>query len=156
MLCEENMSASRSGYWLPSLLSQTSWETMLWIVCVFLMAVCKDSYVVYACCFDRVGKWSGFAGSMRIAINTMIFRHLCHLALYHWRGKTLLFLCDSRWFTKKPWNLFGMILDDSWKTLDIYLGWFLMICKKTLKFIWGDSQQFMKNWNLFGVILNDS
>ena len=28
--------------------------------------------------------------SMRITINTMIFRYLCHLALDHWRGRTLL------------------------------------------------------------------
>ena len=30
-----------------------------------LVAVCKDSYVVYACGFDRVGKWEWFAESMQ-------------------------------------------------------------------------------------------
>ena len=118
------------------------------------IAVCKDSYVVYACCFDQVGKWSGFTESMRITINMMIFRHLCHLALDHWKGRTycsfvsmwfsailsdlqttLKFLCgDSWWFSvicKQLWNFFGTNIGDS---------------QTTLKFLWGHSQ----------VLLDDS
>ena len=100
---------------------------------LIFFAVCKDSYVVYACCFDRVGKWSGFAESMRITTNTVIFRHLCHLALDHWRGRTLLLFC------------FCVILGNSWwfvKNSEIYLRWFLVICKR-LEFLWDDSQWLM-------------
>ena len=49
-----------------------------------------------------VGKWKWLAESMRITINTVIFICLCHLALDHWRGKTLFFM----WFS--------LILDDTW------------------------------------------
>ena len=94
--------------------------------------------------------------SLRITINTMIFRHLCHLALDHWWGGALLFLCDSQWFSA--------ILDDSqWfvKNSEIYLGQFLMICEKP-KFLWGNSWWFSmicENSEIylgqFLVILND-
>ena len=43
----------------------------------FFIAVCIDSYVIYACGFDRVGKGLGFAESVRITINTMFLRHIC-------------------------------------------------------------------------------
>ena len=93
-----------------------------------VIAACKDSYVVYACWFDRVGKWEWFAESMRINENHYKYSHLCHLVLDHWRGKTL-FLCDSHWFL--------VILSDS--------QWFLNKSENIL----GDSQ-----W--FSVILSDS
>ena len=46
------------------------------------IAVCKDSYVVYACGFDRVGKWEWFAESMRIM---RINATLCHFAKWFHR-----------------------------------------------------------------------
>ena len=53
-----------------------------------VIAFCKDSYVIYACGFDWVGKWLGFTKSMRIGINTMMFQAFGSGPL---RGKTLLF-----------------------------------------------------------------
>ena len=63
-----------------------------------MIAVCKGSNVVFACGFewendDDQGSQNQWE-SLRIAINTVIFRNLCHLALDHWRLKTFLFLCD--------------------------------------------------------------
>ena len=60
-------------------------------------------------------------------------------------------LDDSWWFTKKLWNLFGVIF--------CYFEVFICDSWKTLKFIWDDSQWFSmlceKLWNLFLVILCD-
>ena len=36
-----------------------------WTLYNFLIAVCKDSYVIHMCGFYRIGKWSGFEESMR-------------------------------------------------------------------------------------------
>ena len=59
---------------------------------------------------DSQNQWE----SLRITINTMIFRHQCHLALDHWRGRTLFFfcyLCDSQWrFVEPLQNFFRVIL----------------------------------------------
>ena len=38
----------------------------------YVIAVCKDSYVAYACGFDWNGKWEWFVESMRINV---ILRH---------------------------------------------------------------------------------
>ena len=107
--------------------------------------------------------------SMRITINTLIFIYLSHLALDHWRGKTL-FLCDSCWFSMILANSwwFSPILADSWITVKLILDdshwfsnqseidshwslmiltdswWFLMILTDSQWFlpILGDSHQF--------------
>ena len=148
-----------------------------------LVAVCRDSYVVYASCFDRVGKWSGFAKSMRITINTMIFRHLCHLALDHWKGRTLLFFCfyvilgnsqqfsvilgNFQWFAKKTWKFLWGNSDSWWfcdsqKTLKFLWdnSWCFSVIHQKLKFLWGDSQWFAKisaiSLGWFLAILGDS
>ena len=99
---------------------------------------------------------------LRITINTMIFGHLCHLALDHWRGGTLLFCCfcvilgDSWWFTNNSEISFGAIPGDLQTTLKFLLGnsqWYSVICEPlwnsfgvilsylqtTLKFLWSDS-----------------
>ena len=64
--------------------------------------------------------------------------------------------CDSQHFSviHKNWNLFELILDDSWWFVKnkIYLGWFSTILD--------DSQWFVKNSEIylgwfFGVILDD-
>ena len=63
----------------------------------------------------------------------MILRHVCLLAVDHWRGKTLLFLCDSRWFT----NHSEMILE-----------WFLVIIgdlQSILKWFSSNSQWFVNH-----------
>ena len=92
--------------------------------------VCKDSYMIYACDFDRVGKWLGL---MRMSRKRMILRHVCHLAVDHWRRKTLVFLCDSQcvnlsdlqtilkwlwgkscWFRKQFGNDSGINFNESW------------------------------------------
>ena len=117
--------------------------------------------------------------SLRITINTVIFIHLCHLALDHWRGKTLfyvilsdlwislkLILDDSRWFMNQSeidswWFLvilddlqisLKLILNDLWTTLKSFLGQFLVIL--------GDSGWFSviceSVWNWFLVILSNS
>ena len=44
-----------------------TWQTRTRVY--FIIAVCKDSYVVYACWFDWVEKWEWFAESMRINQN---------------------------------------------------------------------------------------
>ena len=43
-----------------------SWRVYTFDLGKNIIAVCKDNYGVYACGFDQVGKWSGFAESMRI------------------------------------------------------------------------------------------
>ena len=102
--------------------------------------------------------------SLRITINTMIFRHLCHLALDHWKGRTLFI-----YFLFFDYQWFSVILSNSpWFThhSEIPFGWFYVILSDpqwfatTLKFLWGDSWQFLvihkPLWNFFGVILSDS
>ena len=119
-----------------------------------------------------------FAESMKIIINTVIFMHLCHLALdqipnlqFHCRVKT----CDSHWFSvilNDSWQFsvilndsqwfvnqseiglgqFSVILDDSWTTLKTFLGWFLMILGDS----WWFSVICKPLWKLFWVILDDS
>ena len=84
--------------------------------------------------------------SMRITINTLIFIHLCHLALDHRRGKTL-FLCDSQWFSliliDSQW--FSPILTNSW--------WFLNKCEIDSHWFLNQSEI---NPHWFSMILSDS
>ena len=124
---------------------------MLFVIMIYTITniACKDSYMVYACGFDQVGKREWFTESMRITTNTVIFMHLCHLALNHWRGDTLFFIwflviCkplwkhfwgDSQWFSNQSEIVLGAILSDSW--------WFSVICKPLWKHFWGDSQPFL-------------
>ena len=46
------------------------------------IAVCKDSYVVYACSFDRVGKWEWFCESKLRCKNDV-----AKMTLQKWRSK---------------------------------------------------------------------
>ena len=87
--------------------------------------------------------------SMRITINTLIFIYLCHIALDHWRGKTLFFmwflmiLVDSHWFS--------MIFNDSHQfsnKCEIDSWWSLMIDSHWFSLILSDS------W--FSPVLDDS
>ena len=88
---------------------------------------------------DLQNQWK----SMRITINTVIFIHLCHLALDHWRGKTLFFMWfsvivnDSWQFSDDSWISLKLILSDSW--------WFSVITLKLI--LW----MILGNW--FSVIL---
>ena len=86
---------------------------------------------------------------MRITINTVILMHLYHLALDHWRSKTLFFnviLSNSQISLKlfwgdSQWSL--MILSDLQTTLKSFLGQLSMILGDlwiSLKLFWGDSQ----------------
>ena len=90
-------------------------------------------------------EWENEWESMRITTNTVIFRHLCHLTLGHWRGKILLFRCDSQWFVNQ---------------FEIVLRQFLVICKQLWKHFWGDSRwlsaMHKSVWNCFRVILGDT
>ena len=84
-----------------------------------------------------------------------------------WRGKTLLFLCDPQWFTKKLWKCFGVICEPVWN----FFGTILGHSQTNLKFLWGNSQQIMNQseislrsflvihepvWNFLWVIFGDS
>ena len=114
---------------------------------------------------------------MRITINTVIFRYLCHLALDHWGCKTILFLCDSWKFSVicKPLKFFGVILSDLWITAIfgghfsviheppwIFWGnslWFSVICEPLwnfsgdtqtiLNYFWGNSWWFVNHCDIF-------
>ena len=133
-----------------------------WNIRPHLFAVCKDSYVVCACGFDRVGKWEWFAESMRITVNTVIFMHLCHLVLDHWRGKTLFFnviLGNSLQILvihKSVWNWFSAILGDSQISLKMILddSWQFSAIHES---VWNWFSVFLKSVsNCFGVILHNS
>ena len=144
-----------------------------------IIAVCKDSYVVYSVDLTEWEWW--FIESVRITINTLIFIYLCHLALDHRRGKTLFFmwflmiLTDSRWFLNKceidfwwfllilesVWNWFSLILADS-QWLSVILNdswWFLPILNDSWISLNPGSHWFSlihngSHW--FSVILSDS
>ena len=121
-----------------------------------LVAACKDSYVVYACGFDRVEKWEWFTESMRINENHYKYSDL------HWTIEEVrpYFLCDCWWFSvilgdsqislklilsDSPISL-KLILIDSWIRLKLILSdcwWFLVIHEQVWNHFWGDSWWFI-------------
>ena len=115
------------------------------------IAVCKDSYVIYACGFDQLEKWSGYAESMRFNenySNRMISRHVCHLAVDYWRSKPLWFLCNTwvnlsdlqtilKWFSSESQQI-SVIHEPLWNGSGVNLGeyhWCAKHFKMILKWI---------------------
>ena len=95
--------------------------------------------------------------------------HLCHLALDHWIGKTLLFLCDPQGFSiilsdlQTPLKLFwgdswwfmnseisGAILSDSQTILNSDSWWLSVICEQFKIFVGQFSVIYGPLWNCFG------
>ena len=87
---------------------------------------------------------------MRITINRVVFSHLCHFALDHWEGKTLLIyviLSNSLWFSvihKELWKFSGVIPG----VFSVYC-WFANHSEIIFGMILGDSQWFIKNSDNF-------
>ena len=102
-----------------------------------------------------------------------LWGHVCHLFENHWRGKTLLFLYDSHWFSSNPqWFLansewfswFSVILVDSWWfssnswviLADYQMKWFLLILSSDSWSILSDSQANPSNSHYSCWFLSDS
>ena len=88
-----------------------------------LVAVCKDSYVIYTCGFDQMGKWLGFAESMRINKNKYKYNDLMGMCvIWLWTIEEvrpycfMWFLVILEWFS----NDSKVILGDSL----VILEWF--------------------------------
>ena len=122
--------------WLFSCKVCPIWKNAHYSLCISLIAVCKDSYMIYVCGFDQVGKWSGFTESLRITIKAVISRHVCH-----W----LQTIEEVR-----PYCFYGIIGDSQWFAV------ILSDSQTTLKLIWGDSQWFTNHSDIiFGAILGN-
>ena len=94
---------------------------------------------------DSLNQWD----AMRISFNRMILRHV-----NLWGGKTLMFLCDSQWFSA---NLSDLQTILKWFSSESW--WISMICKPywngsqanlsnswtILKWFWSKSKQFMNH-----------
>ena len=79
---------------------------------IALFAVCKDSYVILACGFDRNGKWSGFCKSRNvmtlhhIKINDITYMETGVCRQHYSMNNRLIFLCCD----ELPLNPFKLCL----------------------------------------------
>ena len=126
------------------------WKSMTH--CVKVIAVCKDSYVVYACGFDRAGRRQWFTELMRITENHYKYCDL-HGSVSFW-----------------PWTIeevrpyfLNVILGDLWISLKLFWGdsWqFSVICEPLRNHFWGNSWWFTNQSEIvlwwFFTILGDS
>ena len=81
----------------------------------------------------------------RITINTIIFMHLCHLVLDHWKTLFYVILGDSQWFANQSEIVLGWFLvihKPLWKHFWGNSWWFSVICKPLWKHFWGNSWWF--------------